>query len=129
MTSFGSVSLDPPLVLFCLGRDATSFDGFASAKTFAVHLLAANQAALSNGFARTGGDKFTGVAHATGENGAPRLEGCLAVIECRTSEILPGGDHVIVLGEVTALHVSEGEPLCYYRGAYRALAMPPAGPD
>ena len=121
-TAFSSLSLDPPLVLFCLGHDSSSLEVFREAAGFSINLLATGQQALSQAFAQIGGEKFTGVASRTGRRGIPLLEGCLAVLECRTQEQLPGGDHTIFIGEVEAVHLGEGEPLVYYRGGYRAAS-------
>jgi flavin reductase ActVB len=120
-TSFASLSLQPPLVLFCLGRDSTRFDAFEAADAFAIHLLTAGQEALSSRFAAKGGDKFAGLAVRESRHGLPLLEDCLAVLECRTHARLPGGDHVIVVGEVERLTLGEGEPLLYFRGRYRRI--------
>lgn len=121
-TSFASLSLHPPLVLFCLGRDSTSFDAFQGADAFAIHVLEAGQQALSNRFAAKGGDKFAGLDWRPGLGGAPLLPGCLATLECRVHARHEGGDHVIVVGAVERIDTREGAPLLYFRGGYRALA-------
>ncbi len=128
VNSIASVSLDPPMVLFCLDRGALSLDGFLAAGCFAVNVLRDDQAALSRRFAARLGDKWTGVATATGRTGCPLLEGALARIECRTAATHEGGDHVVFLGEVVATDVAaEGAPLLFYRGGYgRFLAAAPA---
>ncbi len=88
-----------------------------------VHILAAGQEALSGLFASGAADKFSGTPHArTGPGGAPVLEGCLAVLECRLVERIPAGDHIIMVGEVTAARVRDGAPLLYFQGRYRELA-------
>jgi flavin reductase (DIM6/NTAB) family NADH-FMN oxidoreductase RutF len=120
-SSFSSLSLQPPLILFCLGLDSTGHDAFVAAPGFAVHLLAAEQQALSARFATRGGEKFAGLEHRDGRWGAPLLSGCLAVLECRTHAQVPGGDHIIMVGEVEAVTVGDGEPLLYFRGAYRRM--------
>ncbi len=119
--SFTSLSLDPPMVLFCLGLDSTSFDLFDHSETFAANILAAGQEALSNHFAASGGDKFATVEFQAGNLGAPLLPGCLAALECRVHGKFPGGDHVIFVGEVEAVSLGEGAPLMYYRGGYRSF--------
>lgn len=117
-TSFASLSLEPPLILFCLGVDSTSRDAFVAAQGFAVHMLAEEQEALSNRFAAKGGDKFAGLRWSEGRWGAPLLEGCLAVLECRTHSQVPEGDHIVMVGAVEALHVHGGQPLLYFGAAY-----------
>ena len=120
-TAFSSLSLHPPLVLFCMARDSSGFDIFRQAPGFAINILARDQAELSGGFAAKGSDKFAGVAHRPGRYGAPLLEGCVAHLECRTREQIPGGDHVIYVGEVEASVANGGEPLLYFNGGYHTL--------
>lgn len=121
--SFNSVSLDPPLVLFSLDRKAFSFAGFLAIEHFAVNVLGQDMRALSDAFARPMGPKWDGVAWVAGEAGCPLLAGALAVFECRSRHTYPGGDHVIIVGEVERLRAeAEGEPLIYFRGRYRGLA-------
>jgi len=137
VSSFNAVSLAPPLVLFSLARSAASFDAWAEAEHFAVHVLSAAQRALSDRFARAGADKWAGLPDIAGPaTGAPLIEGALAVLECRTHARHPGGDHLIVLGEVLALatrHPAASRPLVFFASRYRELAMPdradPAPPD
>lgn len=126
-TSFSSLSLEPPLVLFSLGRDASVFAAFEHCPRFAVNILSREQSELSALFARTGVDRFTGTETRAGEGGVPLLAGCLANLECRTRENLPGGDHRIIVGEVERVHLGRGEPLLYYRGHYGGLADLPPG--
>jgi flavin reductase (DIM6/NTAB) family NADH-FMN oxidoreductase RutF len=120
-TAFASLSLQPPLILFCLGLDSTHRDALLAAPGFAVHLLTQGQAALSARFAVKGGDKFSGLAWREGRWGAPVLESCLAVLECRMHAQLPGGDHTIVVGEVEDVALSDDNPLLYFRGGYRRM--------
>ena len=121
-SSFASLSLEPPLVLFCLGRASTNFDAFQAVPGFAVHILGAEQEALSNRFAAHTGDRFEGLELSDGRHGAPLLPGCLAVLECRLHQRVPGGDHVIMMGEVEEVTVQDGAPLVYFRGSYRRLS-------
>jgi len=117
-SSFASLSLEPPLVLFCLGLDSTGCEAFVAAPGFTVHLLAAQQEPLSARFAARGGDKFAGLEHRAGHWG-PLLPGCLAALECRTHAQLPGGDHIVMVGAVERVTVADGEPLLYFQGNYR----------
>lgn len=120
-SSFCSLSLQPPMVLFCLGRDSTNFDAFLQADAFAVNILAAVQKGLSQRFAGKGCDKFEGVDHHPGAGGAPLLPGSLACLECRVREKRAVGDHVIFMGEVEHISLSDGAPLLYFRGQYHGL--------
>lgn len=116
--SFSSVSLDPPLVLWCLRRDAASAPGFASAGAFAVNVLAAHQHVLSRHFATPAHDKFAGLRHTPGLHGCPLLAGSLAHFECRTENTVDAGDHVIFIGRVLRLSHRDGEPLIFSAGRY-----------
>jgi len=122
-SSFSSVSLDPPLVLVCLGRDAACYPSFVGGTGFAVNILAENQADLSVRFSSDVGDRFVGVKYDTWVTGAPILDGVLAAIDCRLHAVHDGGDHAILVGRVERLGpvAAETGPLLYYRGAYQTL--------
>ena len=121
VNSFASVSLEPPLVSWCLARAALSFPLFDAAPHFAVNVLAVEQAPLVQHFAQRVPDKFDGVAIRPGLGGAPLLEGCAARFECRTAGRFEGGDHVVFIGEVERYAVFEREPLVLVRGRYGRL--------
>jgi flavin reductase (DIM6/NTAB) family NADH-FMN oxidoreductase RutF len=120
-TAFSSVSLLPPLALVCVDKKSDSYPHFEPAGVFAVNLLASDQQAISQRFAVSGGDKFTGVAWHPGSLGAPILEGTIGHLECRIAYAYEGGDHTIYVGEIEAAAVNDGEPLVYFRGAYRRV--------
>ena len=124
VNSFSSVSLDPPLVLFCLDKQALSFDAFSMGKNFALNVLSEDQRALSDQFAQQGGDKYTGVSITESAHGIPLLNGCLATIECAMHAVHEGGDHQIIVGEVERVTTgdSTGRPLLFFRGKYNNLA-------
>lgn len=125
VSSFNSVSLEPPLVLFSIARSALGFDLWQQAEHFAVTVLAAHQQELSNRFGRAGGDKWLGIDVARGLYSAPLIPDGLAYFECKVYARYDGGDHQIVVGEV--LHFYEAEaaqaagPLVFYGGRYRHL--------
>ena len=119
VNSFNSVSLDPPLVLWSLGRDSPSHEVFEAASHFAVNVLSSEQRDISNNFARSGDDKFAGVDWAPGIHGAPLLPGCCAWFECRVVARHPGGDHTIFIGEVEKIRDDVTRaPLVYFGGEY-----------
>ena len=120
-TAFTSVSLDPPLVLVCVDKRAESHPHFHTSRVFAVNFLATDHEHLSRRFAVSGGDKFGDLSVSTGLTGAPILRDALGYLECRTVEIIEGGDHTIFLGQVEAADAREGEPLLYFRGGYRQI--------
>ena len=122
--SFSSVSLEPPLLLWSLGRTATNFTAFNNADSFIVHVLAEHQRDLSNRFAQKGIDKFAGLRISRGLGGMPMLEGCAAYFECRTYARYDAGDHVIQLGEIVSFeHTTGAPPLLYHAGDYRQVSQ------
>ncbi|CAE6753602.1 p-hydroxyphenylacetate 3-hydroxylase, reductase component [Paraburkholderia domus] len=116
--SFNSVSMDPPMVLWSLGRKSSSLPVFSQANHFAVHILAANQESISNRFARSGTDKFAGCAVTRGHGQVPLLDGCSARFECRVVHQYEGGDHVIFVGEVMNFDSFGQPPLVFHGGNY-----------
>lgn len=117
-TAFSSLSLDPPLVLVCVDRGASMAGPLGQATHFAVNLLARGQEELSRRFAEKDVDRFSGVATVRGREDVPLLDGAIAHLECRIDARHPGGDHVIVVGEVLDARAHEGEPLVYHLGRY-----------
>ncbi len=123
VNSFNSVSLEPPLVLWSLARSSVQLlAAFSDAEYFAVHVLAADQEALSNLFASRGVDKFAGLDVQRGVGDVPLLAGCAASFQCRTVHRYAGGDHDIFLGEVIAFENAECAPLLFHAGRYAGLA-------
>lgn len=119
--SFSSLSLDPPLVAFMVGRTSTTWPRIARAGAFCVNVLAAGQGSLCRGFAVSGGDKFAGVAYdAAPVSGSPRLAGALAWIDCTIHAVHTGGDHLIVVGRVDDLGTTDTPeaPLLFHRGRF-----------
>jgi flavin reductase (DIM6/NTAB) family NADH-FMN oxidoreductase RutF len=128
VNSFTSVSLEPPLVLFCLDRRGSALARFGAAPAWAVHVLAEGQEDLARCFARPSreaalSDPWSGIAWAEGEDGLPRLAGCLARLSCTAERVTDGGDHAILIGRVAALEwQAEGRPLLYFRGRFEAAS-------
>lgn len=122
VNSFSSVSLDPPLVLFCLDKAAMSFDTFRQADSFAVNVLGAHQHGLSERFATAAPDKWEGVGYDLWPGELPVLRDCLANLACRRETLYQGGDHLIILGRVERLQTAgDRDPLVYYRSDYRSI--------
>ena len=119
--SYTSVSLVPPLVLVCVDRKAESFAHFYDSKCFTVNILNDQQQALSSRFAKSGGDKFTGVHCRLSTVGTPVIEGAIAVLDCCIVDTHEAGDHVIHMGEVSHTEVHGGRPLLFFQGQYRTL--------
>lgn len=118
-TAFTSVSLSPPLVLVCVDKKAETYAHFGTSRVFAANFLAQDQQHISQRFAVSGGDKFSGIEWRSGAVGAPILAGTIGHVECRLRHEYDGGDHTIYVGEVESAAAESGEPLIYFRGAYR----------
>jgi len=117
--SFVSLSLDPPLISFSPARSSSTWPRIREVGRFAVNVLAHDHAELSNKFARSGADKYAGVPWYLSPQGSPILDGVSAWVDCTLWREYDGGDHTIVIGEVTTLdHELERDPLLYYRGSY-----------
>jgi len=125
VNSFTSLSLDPPLVLWCLAREAASLPDFTGASHFAINVLAADQHHLSRQFSTPLPDKFCDVDFAEGVAGMPLLNGVIARFICRNVKQHDGGDHVIFVGEVEAYERFDGEPLVFHSGRYRVATRHP----
>lgn len=120
-TAFTSVSLDPPLVLVCIDKQAETYPQFDPAGVFAVNFLALDQQDLSQRFSKHGGEKFAGVSWRRGTLGAPLLEGAVGYVECRIRNAYDGGDHTIYVGEIESADANDRPPLLHFRHAYRCV--------
>jgi 3-hydroxy-9,10-secoandrosta-1,3,5(10)-triene-9,17-dione monooxygenase reductase component len=119
--SFAALSLDPPLVVFMVGRTSRTWPLIARAGVFCVNVLGADQGELCRGFAKSGADKFAGVPYdAAPISGSPRLAGTSAWIDCTIHAVHTGGDHLIVVGRVDALGTGGGDtaPLLFHKGRF-----------
>ncbi|MFD3501525.1 flavin reductase family protein [Streptomyces sp. NPDC058676] len=122
--SFSSLSLDPPLVAFMVGRTSTTWPRIARAGVFCVNVLSASQGDLCRAFAVSGTDKFAGVRYdPTPVTGSPRLTGALAWVDCAIHAVHTGGDHLIVVGRVETLGTGDEdqEPLLFHKGRFGRL--------
>jgi flavin reductase (DIM6/NTAB) family NADH-FMN oxidoreductase RutF len=117
VNSFGSLSLEPPLVQWSVRLGSTSFGAFASAKHYAVNVLAADQETVSRSFAASV-DRFKSVEWEQGLAGLPLIKGSLAWIECELSQQIDCGDHRILVGRVLRARCFDARPLLFWRGAY-----------
>ena len=123
MNSFSSVSLDPPLVSFCIAESLTEFETLLETDKFALNLLREDQQDLSNQFAKSGPDKWKGVSYREGPNSAPIIEPNHGALLCTKHAQYECGDHYIVVARVKEI-VNGGDetPLIFYRGKYRQLS-------
>jgi 3-hydroxy-9,10-secoandrosta-1,3,5(10)-triene-9,17-dione monooxygenase reductase component len=118
VSSFCSLSLDPPMVLWCLAKNARSASIFQSATHFAAHVLAHDQWHIAEKFATQGADKFGAVSWSPGKNGLPLLDDCTARFECARRAVHDGGDHWILTGLIENFAAWDIAPLAYHRGRY-----------
>ncbi|WP_305969123.1 MULTISPECIES: p-hydroxyphenylacetate 3-hydroxylase reductase component [unclassified Mameliella] len=131
-SSFNSLSMDPPLILWSSMKDARSCAVFESATHFAVNILASDQMEMSNHFARQQEDKFAGIEYEEGIGGAPIFPNCAGRFQCETYDKLDGGDHWIFVGRVVAFDDFGRTPLCFHQGSYAMIfnhpgSLPKAG--
>jgi 3-hydroxy-9,10-secoandrosta-1,3,5(10)-triene-9,17-dione monooxygenase reductase component len=118
VSSFNSVSLNPPLVLWSIAHESKTYSVFTAAEYFAVNVLSLHQGDLAARFAKRGGDKFEGLDCHSGLHGVPLLPDYAACFECETENVFDGGDHKIIVGRVLGLDDRESDPLIFYRGRY-----------
>lgn len=119
VNSFTSVSLEPPLVSFCVGNRSRTWGFMAEAASLGVSILAEDQQDLSRRFAGAASERFRGVGWHPAPSGAPILDSCLAWIDCVPEPARPAGDHHLVIARVTALERQrEAGPLVFYGGDY-----------
>ena len=120
--SFSSVSLEPPLVLWALQNNSDVYDVFANPRHFAINILSSEQQAHSNQYAKKDQHDLDPAHFRDGKYGAPVIRQALVTFECELYATYEGGDHLIIVGRVKALHQrSTGEPLLFYSGGYHEL--------
>jgi 3-hydroxy-9,10-secoandrosta-1,3,5(10)-triene-9,17-dione monooxygenase reductase component len=122
VNSFTSVSLDPPLVLFCAAHSSATWPSIRNAGAFTVNILGRGDGELCRRFASKDVDRFADVAHQQGATGAPVLDGVAAHLDCTIDALHDAGDHVIVVGRVACIAArADIEPLVFHAGDYRYL--------
>ena len=122
-SAFSSLSVDPPLVLVCLSTEADCCSAFISAEKFGVNILKREHESLARRFATKGKDKFAGGEFRKGKLGVPILPDALAILECTTGTLVPGGDHTILIGLVEHAKVQDGYAAIYFRSAFHSLTQ------
>ncbi|MGK2929358.1 MAG: flavin reductase family protein [Acidimicrobiales bacterium] len=121
--SFFSLSMEPALVGFAVGKSSNSWSRMAAAGSFCVNILGDDQEDVCRVFATSGDDKFASIGWKPAESGSPLIDGTLAWIDCDIDAVHDGGDHHIVIGAVRRLDIGhEGDPLVFFRGGYANLA-------
>lgn len=126
VSSFTSVSMDPPLVLVCIHERSRILEDLLQSGRFGLNILASHQEEISSRFAARAPDRFEGLAWYSGTTGVPLLSGVLATIECAVERAVPGGDHQILIGSVLALSSREGVALARFSSNYHALPATPS---
>lgn len=121
INSFTSVSLEPPLVLFCIHNQSNVLRHFRDCEYFGINILSADQIDVSTRFARKDTHYFSLLHEQSGSTGIPVLSGILALFECKLEQVIPCGDHDILIGKVSALSARDGSPLVRYDSSYRTL--------
>ncbi|MCY0935323.1 flavin reductase family protein [Streptomyces sp. H34-S4] len=122
--SFASLSLDPPLVLLCVGKGSSSWPKVRAAGRFGVSILAEEQRTVCEALGRRGEDKFAGIDWELSAHGAVRVTGALATVDCALEEVHEAGDHYLVTARVLELDARDGgSPLLYYRSDYATGAF------
>ena len=119
--SFTSVSLDPPLLLVCISKEALSCNTFEKAEHFAVNILASDQEEISSLFASQSAEKFRITKWRANAQTIPLIEGTVANFSCVRHRLVDGGDHLILMGEILNFEVRKGTALGYYNGAYLGI--------
>jgi len=123
VNSFASVSLDPPLVMWCVDRKSRRYDAFTTVEEFTISVLSTNHEKVSARLATPGEHSLDGVSLIETQSGTPGLADALAVLECRREAVHAGGDHSIVVGRVVRFAWRQtGRPLVFFRGRYGGLA-------
>jgi len=121
--SFTSVSVDPPLILICVGRGAHSYGVFETCESFSVNILSEAQKEVSGLFASKQLDKFAAVPWRWSSLGCPVLADTLGSLECATHDRIVAGDHIILIGRVVHFSAGDMTPLVFYRGGYVSLGL------
>lgn len=117
VNSFTSVSLDPPLVLVCIGHSSSSHDRLVAGEGFSVNILSGDQDGVAGRFAKEPSEgRFDEVEWTAGSTGAPILDDSTAWLDCTVHEVLQGGDHSILVGRVERASVTERPALLFHRG-------------
>jgi flavin reductase (DIM6/NTAB) family NADH-FMN oxidoreductase RutF len=124
VNSFSALSLDPPLVMWSLQNDSDCFAAFEQADGYAINILGSDQQDLANACAKKGNHTLSTEDFVLGQSGLPVLTEALASFECKVWARYPGGDHVILVGQVEQMtNSNEADPLLFYSGQYRGLGV------
>lgn len=121
VNSLASLSLEPPLLVWCIDLGTPSFEAFRDCSHYAINVLGADQADISNRFANPSEDKFAGLSWQEGAGGSPLIAGCIAYFECVNEAQHPGGDHRLMVGRILGYQIDPGAPLLFFGSRYARL--------
>jgi len=121
VSSFNSLSLDPPLILWSIANTTPAFRHFQVKDPFCVNVLSAGQESWARQMAQSATDKFLGIDVKDGRHGVPIMDGCVAHLECDVWARYPGGDHDIVVGHVQRVFNTGKAPLLFHNGAFKSF--------
>lgn len=124
VNSFAAVSLDPPLVLWSLGRQSQLIETFTTCSHWTVNVLGADQKPLAERFSQPDTERFASLEWKVGAGGTPLLAGCSAWFECRSEAHYAGGDHLILLGRIERYASHSQPPLLFHGSRYLTLGDP-----
>jgi flavin reductase (DIM6/NTAB) family NADH-FMN oxidoreductase RutF len=119
VNSLTSLSLDPPLVLWCLDRQSDCADLFTPDHLFAVNVLGAGQERLARRFSDASEDRFKDVPTLGGVAGPPLIDGAVSILECTVTAVEEGGDHLIIVGRIRRCHDRDGPALMFHKGSFK----------
>jgi flavin reductase (DIM6/NTAB) family NADH-FMN oxidoreductase RutF/DNA-binding MarR family transcriptional regulator len=125
INSFSALSLSPPLVMWSIRNESSARSFFTTAPHFSVNVLASDQVDVSGRFAQSGSDPFEPGGWSVGEHGEPLLDGAAANLCCSLVQIVPGGDHTIIIGQVVSYAHADRTPLLFVQGEYRVPSPHP----
>lgn len=120
--SFTSVSLDPPLVLFCIDKRAASYDAFTTSGGYAIHILGSDQQDVAKNFASKSPRKFAGLTLRRSATGVPILESAHTVLDCLPHQVIDAGDHAVIIARVAAFAIEDKRPLGFYQGKMQSFS-------
>lgn len=121
ISSFNTVSMHPPMILWSLVNSSKNLPYFQVGKPHLIHILAEDQGGLALSFAKSGVDKFAGIAHEVTASGLPRIPGCVSYLECVSEACHVSGDHTIIVGRILKAETSDQKPLVYAASSFTKL--------
>lgn len=118
LSTVSSLSLDPPMMLACFDANSNTLKELSNGMGFLVHMLAKGQENLAHKMAKKSNNKFEKIKWNFGRHNLPEIAGCAVIIHCVVEDLIPGGDHIIVTGNVQSVNLNEAQPMVYYRRSF-----------